>query len=216
MNIGCVPCALKPYFLVPRNDDSIITRDYLYLQLIVLRYVKKKKVIYETSQFQMKFWAAAFFIMIVANMAETASTNLMNREINRHNTETENLNEARSKAMVNDALAQRLFEYLLDQYKTKADIVQKRMSRRLNRSSPWNALARDKDENNFDGLAIAAGVVLFVVIVARVGSTLIEARNQFFGRQSDTDHPFEQEKLLRMTENILQSMEKFQRKINNF
>ena len=164
----------------------------------------------------MKFWAAAFFIMIVANLAETASTNLMNREINRHNTETENLNEARSKAMVNDALAQRLFEYLLDQYKTKADIVQKRMSRRLNRSSPWNALARDKDENNFDGLAIAAGVVLFVVIVARVGSTLIEARNQFFGRQSDTDHPFEQEKLLRMTENILQSMEKFQRKINNF
>ena len=163
-------------------------------------------------EIQNMFWTAAIFMMITTSITATTSTT----EIEKENIELPNFNEARSEVGVNGALALQLFEYLLYQYKTKSDSIQDRVSRMLSRVLPRATHVREKGENNFDGLAITTGVVLFVVVIARVVPSIIDAGTQFLARKSETGYQFDSDQFLHLTETVLQSIDKFQKKINGY
>jgi len=166
------------------------------------------------------FWTAAMFLMIVATIGETASispTATIDREI----IDIPNLNEARSKVSVSGSLALELFEYLLYQYKTKSDIIQKRMSGMLHRFVPSlshnidNNELWEKRENAFDGFAIATGVSLLLVVIAIVFQPLAGVTSRFTRRLNTARQQLDSEKILQLTETVFQSIENFQKKINN-
>ena len=151
-------------------------------------------------------WTVVIFALISARVGEAASMNPV--------TEIQQVqvpNEARSEVTVDGSLALQLFEYLLYQYKTKSDSIQNRVARMFTRSF-------DKEkEHEFDGLAITSAVVLFAIIAARVLPSLTGADTRFFGRKSEGQNfQFDTDKFLQMTGNVLQSIDKFQKKINTY
>ena len=166
------------------------------------------------------FWTKFIFIMIVATICESASIN-PTTATDQEMIETENLNEARGKVTVKGSLALEMFEYLLYQYKKNYDIIQHKMSGMLGRATPdWNPSfdnnkVWEKREYPFDGLAIATGVSLVVVILAIVFQPLAGVTSRFTRRLSNAQGRFDREKILQLTETIFNSIENFQKKISS-
>ena len=163
------------------------------------------------------FWTVTLFIMLGATISETASIS-PTTAIDQGTEAATNIDEARTTVGVTGSLALQLFEYLIYQYKTKSEIIQERMSGMLNRITPYwshtfdNNEVWEKRENAFDGLAIATGVSLVVVILAIIFQPLAGVTSRFTRRLNKARQHFDTEQFLQLTETVLQSIERLQKK----